>query len=250
MLRLKHLILCVVLFTWSFYLTGCYSYSSNPKDIQAFLKPNQVNVTAQNYILQPPDEIQIYCSKVPEIHLNRQTIRPDGMISFEALGTLLAAGKTPEEVAGAIQERVSQLYVLPDKEQINVLVATYRSKKYYVLGQVYLPGSKIYTGRDTVISAIAEAQLNPMAWQKRIQVIRPSSSEVIKPKIFEVDFKRMSIHGDFSKNVLLQEGDIIYVPPTILASIGLKVEELIRPIARAFSGVYIMQQGVAGPQYR
>ena len=117
---------------------------------------------------------------------------------------------------------------------------------YYVLGQVYLPGPKISTGRDTVLSAIAEARLNPMAWLEHIQVIRPSDSKLIRPEIFEVNFDRMSIHGDTAKNVLLQEGDIVYVPPTLLAALGLKVEELIQPIARAFTGTYIIQRGLEG----
>lgn len=56
----------------------------------------------------------------------------------------------------------------------------------------------------------------------------------------------MIVHGDISKDVLLQEGDTIYVPPTVLAAIALKIEEVIRPIARAFSGVCIVQAGPAG----
>jgi hypothetical protein len=43
--------------------------------------------------------------------------------------------------------------------------------------------------------------------------------------------------------VLLQEGDVIYVPPTVLAAIAMKIEEVIRPIARAFSGANIVQSG-------
>ena len=56
----------------------------------------------------------------------------------------------------------------------------------------------------------------------------------------------MAAHGELGKNVLLQEGDIIYVPPTVLSAISMKIEEVIRPIARAFSGVYIMQSGFGG----
>jgi len=57
-----------------------------------------------------------------------------------------------------------------------------------------------------------------------------------------VNLERMVVHGDTSKDVLLQEGDIIFVPPTVLGVVALKIEELLRPIARAFSGAYLMQQ--------
>ncbi len=89
-------------------LTGCFS--SNPKDIEAFLMPSKVNVTARNYIMQPPDEVEIQCSKVPEIHMQRQQIRPDGKISFEAVGELDVAGKTPAQVANALRAKILELY--------------------------------------------------------------------------------------------------------------------------------------------
>ena len=88
-----------------------------------------------------------------------------------------------------------------------------------------------------------------MAWIERIQVIRPSSDKNVKPKVFEVNFDRLMAHGDTSKNVLLQEGDIIYVPPTVLGWMALKIEEAIRPIARAFSGIYTVRRGLDNQGY-
>ncbi len=240
----KRLILDVFLSLIMVGLTGCFS--SHPKDIEAFLRPGEVDVTAKSYILHPPDEIEIRCSKVPEIHLQRQQIRPDGKVSFEALGEIEAAGKTPEQVADILRPKVLELYTLAGDKPIDVRVVAYRSKVFYVLGQVYVPGPKIYTGRDSVLTALAQAQPNPMAWLEQIKVIRPSDDKSIRPKTFKVNFNRMMAHGDASKNVLLQEGDIIYVPPTVLAAIALKVEEFVRPIGRAFTTVNI----VTGPPGR
>jgi len=225
-------------------LAGCFS--SNPADIQVFLKPQQVDVTAATYVLQPPDEVEIHCSKVPEIHMQRQQIRPDGKISFETLGEIEAAGKTVEQVASALRTKVLELYKLTGEKPVDVRIVTYRSKVYYVLGEVYVPGPKEYSGRDTVLSAIAEAQPNPMAWKERVQIIRPSADKNTRPSIFEVNFDQMAAHGDTSKNVLLQEGDIIYVPPTVLSAMAMKVEEVARPIGRAFSAVYIMNRAGYG----
>jgi len=222
-------------------LTGCFS--SRPGDIEVFLRPREFNVTAEKYILQPPDGIEIHCSNVPEIHLQRQRIRPDGKVTFEALGEIEVAGKTPQEVADVLKEKVAELYTLPGDSPIDVRIFAYLSQVYYVLGQVSRPGVKDYTGRDTVLSALAEAQPTPLAWDERVQVVRPSEDKTVRPKIFEVNFDRMSAHGDTTKDVLLQEGDIIYVPPTVLAAAAMVLEELIRPIARAFSGAYIMQAG-------
>jgi polysaccharide export outer membrane protein len=220
-------------------LTGCFS--SNPEDIEAFTMPYEVEVSAENYILQPPDDIEIHCSKVPEIDLQVQQVRPDGKVSFEAVGEIEVAGKTPAQVAEILREEITDLYKLTGDNPIDVRVIAFRSKRYYVFGQVGAPGAQVYTGRDTVVGALALAgSPTVLAWLERIQVIRPSSDPDVPPKIFEVNFDRMSAHGDATKDVLLQPGDIIYVPPTILAAAAMKIEEFIRPIARAFSGYYIM----------
>jgi len=230
-------IIVVILSLITISVTGCFS--SRPENIEAFLKPYEVDVTAESYVLQPPDEIEVHCSKVPEVHLQRQQIRPDGKVSFEALGEIEAAGKTPEQLAELLHEKIIMLYALTGEHPIDVRVVVYKSKVYYVLGEVSFPGPKKSTGRDTVLTAIAEAQPTVLAWIERIQVIRPSVDKNVRPKIFELNYDKMIAHGDTSKNVLLQEGDIVYLPPTVLAATAIKVEEFLRPIGRAFSTVYM-----------
>lgn len=220
-------------------VAGCFS--SNPEDIRAFVKPYEVDVTAENYVFQPPDEIEIHCSQVPEVHLQRQRIRPDGKISFEALGEIEVAGKTPKEVAAIVNERVQDLYQLPGDNPVDVRVAVYASKVFYVLGQVSRPGPMVYTGRDTLLHSVAMAGPMTTAWEQRVQVIRPTYSEDERPMHFEVNYAKMIAEGDISKNVLLEEGDIVYVPPTIPASIAMVLEEFLTPVARAFYGAYLIQ---------
>jgi polysaccharide export outer membrane protein len=197
--------------------------------------------------MQPPDEVEIHCSKVPEVHLQRQQIRPDGKVAFEAIGEVQAAGKTPKELASLLYQKIVLLYALTGENPIDVRVVAYKSKVFYVLGQVYFEGVQESTGRDTVLTALAKARPTTLAWQGRIQIIRPSADKNDKPKIFELDYDEMIAHGDTSQNVLLQEGDIVYVPPTVLAAIGMKIEELVSPIGRAFSTINIVQ---GPPSYR
>ena len=225
----------VALVAFSVSLGGCFS--SNPEDISAFTKPTPGVLSVENYILQPPDEIEIHCSKVPEVDMQRQQIRPDGIVSFESLGELRAAGKTPEELANLMEEKIILLYALTGDHPVDVRVAAYRSKVYYVLGQVEMRGPQELTGRDTVLEALAKARLTKIAWIGRIQVVRPSMDEGVEPKIFEVNYDQMTAHGDLSSNVLLQEGDIVFVPPTVLGKIGLVLAELFDPIGRAFSNL-------------
>ncbi len=246
-------LMLIVFLVITISLTGCFS--ANPKDLEAFLRPSEADVTADNYILEPPDEIMVISSKVPELQGisgaggftgggstlgYTQTIRPDGYISFENFGEIYVAGKTPRQVAKIIGEKASKLYNLTGDYPVDVRVNQYLSKFYYVLGQVSNPGAKIFTGRETTLSALGKAVPKTLAWKEQVQVIRPSADPTAKPKIFRLDYRRMIERGEMKHNVLLQEGDIIYVPPTILASIGLTIQELFGPIFQGAGVVNII----------
>jgi len=230
----------MLLVVFTLVLSGCFS--ARPEDVSAFLRPDQAHVTGDDYVLQAPDVVMIMSSRVPELTRSgsmssigmTQVIRPDGMISLESVGEIMVAGKTPRQVAEIISKRLSELYKFTGDNPVDVRV-TNLSKFYYILGQVQRPGAQIFTGRETTLSAISKAVPNVRAWEEAIQVIRPTLALDERPMIFELDFKKMVEHGDMSKNVLLQEGDIIYVPPTILGSIGLTLEEILGPLFQSAS---------------
>ena len=226
-------------------LAGCYA---KPENIQAWTKPYETNVTADRYVVQPPDELELRCAQVPEVNLQRQRVRPDGKVSFEVLGDFEVAGKTPAEISVDVGNRVKEHYTLSEDHAVDVRVAVFASHVYYVLGQVARPGPRNYTGRDSTLMAISEAQPNSMAWQRVIQVVRPAGQEGTEFLVFRLDYKKMAGHGDTSKDVLLQEGDIVYVPPTVFAQIGMVIEEFISPVARAFYGAYLVQNPPASSQ--
>jgi len=233
-MRYEKIFVGCVLVTLMVCLAGCFSAKSD--DIEAFLRPDEAQVTADDYLLQPPDQITVISTKVPELRGTdrtvglTQTIRPDGYVSFETIGEVHVAGKTPRQVAEIISERLKKLYTFATDYPVDVRLGRNQSKYYYIIGMVANPGAQIYTGRETTLSAIAKAVPNVQAWEEETQIIRPSLALSGKPKIFKLDFKRMIEHGDMSGNVLLQEGDIIYVPPTILASIGLTLQEIVGPL--------------------
>jgi len=236
-------------------LGGCFS--ADPKDLEAFQTPSQADVTGEDYIIQPPDRLTIIASNIPELagsgggggyssQLGQtQSIRPDGMISYEKIGEIPVAGKTPRQVAEFIAERLKDLYKLTGDHPIDVRVDN-QSKLYYIVGQVRQPGAKVFSGRETTLSALAKAILTDYAWKDQIQVIRPSSVEGERSRIFRLDYRKIVEHGKMEHVVLLQEGDIIYVPPTIFSSIGLTVGEIVGPIFQGGQAVRVLGAGAAG----
>jgi len=227
---------------------GCFS--AKPENIKAFTRPYEAQVTADKYILLPPDEVEIFCTKIPEIDKQRQKIRPDGYISVEGLGEIKVAGLSAGEVSEILKEKASKLYSLPADKPIDFRIFIYRSQFFYVVGEVRKPGPPPYTGRDSVLHAITEAYPEVTGWKDKIQIVRPSYHPLEqKPKVFQVNYNKMVMHGDLSKDVLLQPGDIIYVPPTVLSAIAMVIEEFTRPIGRALAPVQSITviQATSGP---
>ncbi len=231
--------LTITLLSLALLLGGCFS--SNPEDIDVFLKPGQADVTLDDYILQPPDSLTVISSKIPELQGTSsgepgqtQTIRPDGRVSFENIGEIEVAGKTPRQVAEIIAKKLGELYKLSGDYPVDVRVEN-QSKYYYVAGMVSRPGAQIFSGRETTLSALTKAIPTNLAWKEKIQVIRPAVEPGQPSKIFALNWKKMFEQGQMHQNVMIQEGDIIYVPPTILASIGLTVAEIVNPILSSAS---------------
>ncbi len=234
MLRMRLLTLTLVMGI-ALILGGCAAPNG---DLAKFLKPYESNTSTTEYRLQPPDQITIQCARIAEVNGKSQKIRPDGMISFEGLGEIEAAGKTPKELAEDIKAKAESLYSIKGDYPIDVQISTYSSSLFYVMGEVALPGAKTYTGRETVLTAIADAKLQVTSWASKIRLVRPSPDGSEEANIIEINLKKMMKKGVMDRNVLLEEGDILYVPPTPLSAIAMVIEEFVRPIGRALSPVY------------
>lgn len=215
--------------------TGCclvaLGCAPEHKDLKVFLKAHEHKVSASSYRVTPPDVVSISAPGCPEVDGDSQTIRVDGMVSLRLLGEVRVVGLTPSEIAAKLEKLLKRFYVDP---KVHVRVGGYNSKRYFVLGQVHSPGPKPYSGRDTLMDAMARAQPTFLAWRSQIKVIRPSPDQREKHTIV-IDIDKMVKGGDMRQNLLLQEGDIVYVPPTPLAWVGLRMRELLYPVGPVIS---------------
>jgi len=220
------------------FAVACAGCGDRDVEISAFVHDHEAEVSAADYRVQPPDSIEISAAAAPEIDGEAQIIRQDGKISLRLLGEVEVAGMTPVEIARKLESLLAAYYRDP---KVNVRLGRTDSKKYYVFGQVGGRGAFKYTGRDTVLSAIAAAKPTPIACLDLVRIIRPSHDESKRVEI-TVDCNRMVKKGQMDQNVYLQEGDIIYVPPTVLGWIGLRFGELLFPVQPAVQTVTLPAQ--------
>lgn len=82
----------------------CRNYRLGPADVIAILFQTQWSIPAGTYKLDTLDKIQIKFILDPTLN-EEVVIRPDGMITIQAIGEMQAAGLTPEQLAKKIEEK-------------------------------------------------------------------------------------------------------------------------------------------------
>ena len=194
-------------------------------DLQHFAQAHNQDVGDTTYRIEPPDIVAITSPTCPEIDNEIQQVRSDGKLSLRLLGEVKVSQLTPRELSAKLEDLLKRYYTTPN---VNVQVAGYESRKVYVFGQVSRGGKLPYTGRDTVLDVLAKAGPTSLAWGAQVKVIRPSATPDERHEIV-IDVDQMMQSGDMRNNFLLKEGDILFVPPTPLAWMGLKMRELLYP---------------------
>lgn len=232
---------------------GCY----NAAQVNAFLQEPRTPVSATEYRVLPPDVLLITSRNVPEIDQVTQQVRPDGKINLPLLGEIYVADKTPKQIEEALVKAAGEYY---ERADATVQVVGYNSQKFYVFGEVGLAGPVPWTGRDTLLDALARAQPTALAWPERIVVLRgvapttgghattqPSTTYSVtgvhpptkdsSPKKLVFNLMAMVSSGDMSNNILLKPNDVIYVQPNPFARVALAIETMASPIRAATDGL-------------
>jgi polysaccharide export outer membrane protein len=205
-------------------VSGCVTTQHD--QLVDFVHSHESEVSTGHYTVHPPDTIAIHSPNVPEVDGTTQAVRTDGKVVLRLLGEVDVVGLTTGEIAEKLEAQLSRYYVDPE---VVVEVARYNSQFYYVFGEVKSPGPKRYSGRDTLLKALADAEPTFLAWRSQIQVIRPTR-DGRDSKTIVLNIDDMVKRGDLTNNFLLQEGDIIQVPPTPLAWVGHRIRELLYPL--------------------
>src|SRR5437764_7404846 len=79
----------VLVFGFAF---GCHP---SDREIDSFLHEREASVSSSEYIVQPPDTLEISSAQAAESEGERQRVRQDGKITLRLLGEVKVAGMTP-----------------------------------------------------------------------------------------------------------------------------------------------------------
>ncbi len=194
------------------------------------------NPEAVRYTLGPDDVIEINVQRHTEFS-GTYPVNLEGKIQYEFVGDVDVNGLTKKEVEDKISKLISGYVVNPE---VNVTILEYRSKVYYVIGEVGRPG-KYFMRSDsiTVREAVVEAGLPTFsAAMRKCRLITPAKNGKVKTK--KIDLYTILYGGNLKKNLEMSSGDFLYVPSTIMA----KVFRVIAPITEPVTTAAEAQTGV------
>ena len=153
------------------------------------------------------------------------------MISVDLVGDIQAAGRTPLEIAADIQSQIARF---KRDAAVNVTVVSSPSQFVTIYGEVMRPGTFALDTETRVSEAIGRVGgPKPFASLNSVRLIRSIGWD--QAKIFDIELGDIQ-RGDLSTNIVVLEGDLIVVPPTMLARVGYAMQMLLFPLQPLLSG--------------
>ena len=173
-----------------------------------------INVAAAaEYIMTPGDQLQIYVLGHPDISSTRAssdssyTVRPDGKLNFPLVGEIDVNGLTVYEFTQLLTKELSEYIINP---KITVNVAKLGTTRVFVMGEVSKQGMHELTKSHRVLDALGAAGgFTQKAAKKNIFLVRNVGTP--EENVQKINVLNYMKKGDMSQNVVLQEGDCLYL---------------------------------------
>lgn len=168
---------------------------------------------AEEYIMTPGDQLQIYVLGHPDISSTRAnsdssyTVRPDGKLDFPLVGEIDINGLTVYEFTNLLTKELSEYIINP---KITVNVAKLGTTRVFVMGEVSKQGMYELSKSHRVMDALGAAGgFTQKAAKKDIYLVR----NVGKPgeNVQKLNILNYMKKGDLSQNLVLQEGDCLFL---------------------------------------
>lgn len=165
--------------------------------------------TNPDYIIGPGDTLEIFVWRNPEVSRS-VPVRPDGKISTPLVEDMVAAGKTPTQLARDLERELAKYLKEP---LVTIIVSGFvgpYSQQIRVVGEAAKPQVLPYREQMSVLDVmIAVGGLTEFAAGNQARLIRNVGGKQQEYGVRLDDLVRL---GDISANVQMMPGDILIIP--------------------------------------
>ena len=181
------------------------------------------------YLIGPRDVLTIIIYAAGERQQQVDlTVSAQGMINAPFIGSVRAEGLTIRQLEALITEPLARDYFVDP--QLNIRIKEYHSLHYYISGAVGSPGLYEMSSKASLMELIAKAGGVSPARGNVAYILRASTEQNAGGKEIEnpfsykepikVDLKRLLDKGDMRSNLILEPGDVVYIPLKKAIDIG------------------------------
>ena len=185
--------------------TGSVALASNETAATATALPDQ----SGSYVIGPGDQLQIFVYDSAQLS-TEVPVRPDGRISTPLVPEVMAAGKTPSQLAEDLTARLGQYVKSPN---VTVIVRNFVgpfSRQIRVIGEAAEPQAIQYRDHMTVLDVMIMTKgLTRYAAGNRSVIVRRVGD---RQESIRVRLSDLLKDGDISQNVEVQPGDTLIIP--------------------------------------
>jgi polysaccharide export outer membrane protein len=166
---------------------------------------------AEDYVIGSGDQLSIFVYRNPDLSEAGVAVRPDGRISTPLIEDIVAAGKTPTQLAREIEEKLSKYIQEPN---VTVIVRSFigpSDRQVRVIGEATDPLAIPYRDHMTLLDVmIATKGLTKFAAGNRAVIVRLQPDG--KRQSVKVRLSDLIKDGDISQNVEMKPGDTLIIP--------------------------------------
>ena len=162
-----------------------------------------------DYVIGPGDSLQVFIWGHNDLSTT-VSVRPDGEISTPLVEDMQAAGRTPTELARAIEEALREYVRTPTVTIIVQQFVGEYERQIRVVGQAAQPQALNYReGMSLLDVMIAVGGLSAFASGNKAKIVRKQGGEEV---IIKVRINDLLNKGRMDQNVKMMPGDVLIIP--------------------------------------
>ena len=193
-----------------------------------------------SYMIGPGDSLLIQSYYHPDLR-QPVTVQTDGRVSLLLVGDVMAAGKTPEQLAGELTRAYDKFL---ENADVTVTLSESAGLSVYVGGEVARPAMEPIRGELTLLQSIAQAGgFLPTGNREQVLIIRQTTDGRYRTLQANAEQVLRNEAGE----IYLRRHDIVYVPKTEIAKADQFVDQYINQIVprsvNAVFGYQFIKQG-------